>query len=183
MLDINFNPFPELRTDRLILREMVTTDAADFFLIRSNKLIMERLDKDPAQTIEDAKPLMLKIKKSIEENAGINWALCLKSDKKQIGIVGFHYIYKEHHRAEIGYALLPSFQRQGIMRETITAMLKFGFESLKFNSIEAKVNPSNSASINLLQGFGFEKEGYFKQSYYFKGKYSDTAIYSLLKDS
>jgi len=180
MLDFNLYPFPELKTERLILRKISESDAKDFFAIRSNAQIMEKLDKELASSIEEVILLIKKIENAIEGNLGINWALCLKENNKLIGVVGFHNIYKDHHRAEIGYALLPEFQRQGIMKEAIQAMINFAFSELKLHSIEAKVNPNNEASISLLTGFGFVKEAFFKESYYFKEQFLDTAIYSLI---
>ncbi len=180
MLEFNLTPFPELKTARLILRRISENDAKDFFAIRSNQLIMEKLDKELAPSIEEVMLLIRKIENAIESNLGINWALCLKEDNKLIGVVGFHNIYKDHHRADIGYALLPEFQRKGIMKEAIEVMINFAFKELKLHSIEAKVNPNNQASIKLLSAFGFEKEAILKQSYYFKQQFLDTAIYSLL---
>ena len=183
MLNINFKPFPELITARLCLRQMTIDDAKDFFAIRSNQTIMARLDKKVAGSIEEVILLLKKIECAIESNSGINWALCLKENNKQIGIVGFHNIYIENHRAEIGYTLLPDFHRKGLMKEAVNALIHYGFNQLKFHSIEAKVNPVNQASINLLKGFGFVKEAHFKQNFYFNGDFLDTAIYSLLADS
>ncbi|HUM46715.1 MAG TPA: GNAT family protein, partial [Chitinophagales bacterium] len=89
----------------------------------------------------------------------------------------------EHFRAEIGYSLLPGYWGRGIMLESITAVIRFGFEILKLHSIEANVNPSNIPSIKLLERSGFVKEAHFKENYYFNGKFLDSAIYSLVTPS
>jgi ribosomal-protein-alanine N-acetyltransferase len=183
MLEINFNPFPVIITGRLILRQMNEDDLTDFFLLRSNEKVMAKLDKVPAKSVNEVKVLLGKITEAIANDTGIVWALCLKENNKLIGSVGFHNIYKDHYRAEIGYALFPDFQRKGIMKEVMPAMLEFGFNKLRFHSIEAKVNPVNEASIGLLESFGFVKEAHFKQSFYFKHGFLDTAIYSLLAKS
>lgn len=36
MLDINFTPFPNLKTDRLILRRLSAEDVLEIFALRSN---------------------------------------------------------------------------------------------------------------------------------------------------
>jgi ribosomal-protein-alanine N-acetyltransferase len=89
-------------------------------------------------------------------------------------------IEKENHRAEIGYALHPAHQGQGLMQEAMTKVLDYGFTQLKLHSVEANVNPDNLTSIKLLEKNNFVREGYFKESFYYNGKYLDAAIYSLL---
>jgi ribosomal-protein-alanine N-acetyltransferase len=51
---------------------------------------------------------------------------------------------------------------------------------MKLHSIEANVNPNNLSSIKLLERNNFIREGYFKENYFFNGKFSDSAIYSLI---
>ncbi|MFM7401569.1 MAG: GNAT family N-acetyltransferase, partial [Bacteroidota bacterium] len=48
------------------------------------------------------------------------------------------------------------------------------------HSVEANVNPGNKRSILLLERCGFVREAYFRENYYFEGKFLDTAVYSLL---
>jgi RimJ/RimL family protein N-acetyltransferase len=43
------------------------------------------------------------------------------------------------------------------------------------------VDPDNEKSIGLLEKFNFVREGYLKESYYFRRKFMDTGIYSLLR--
>lgn len=180
MLKLNFKPFPELLTERLILRQITQSDLKSFFELRSNKEVMEKLDKEPAKDLQEVGLLIEKINTSIEQGIGINWAVCLKEDNVQIGSISFHNIYLDHHRAEIGYALLPMFHRQGLIQEAMSAALEFGFNKLGFHSIEAKINPLNSASKGILEKNGFTKEAHLKESFYFRNRFSDTAIYSLI---
>ncbi len=51
---------------------------------------------------------------------------------------------------------------------------------MNLHSIEANVNPGNTASIKLLEKNNFTREAYFKENYFYDGKFLDTAIYSLL---
>ncbi len=44
----------------------------------------------------------------------------------------------------------------------------------------AKVNPSNLPCIAVLEKTGFVRARYFKQSFYYSGKFLDSAIYSLI---
>ncbi len=66
------------------------------------------------------------------------------------------------------------------MQEALTEVLDYGFQVLKLHSVEGNVNPANDASIKLMERNGFAKEAYFKDHYFYNGKFMDTAIYSLL---
>lgn len=116
----------------------------------------------------------------MKNNESIIWAITQKEDSKLIGTICFWNIIKEHYRAEIGYSLLYDFQGKGIMQEAMSAVIKYGFEKMNLHSIEANVNPANESSIKLLERNDFIKEAYFKENYFYDGKFLDTAIYSLL---
>jgi ribosomal-protein-alanine N-acetyltransferase len=59
-------------------------------------------------------------------------------------------------------------------------VLYYGFEFMKLHSVEANVNPDNTPSIKLLERNNFSREAYFKENYFYDGKFLDTVIYSLL---
>ena len=44
----------------------------------------------------------------------------------------------------------------------------------------AYVNPANDASKLLLISLGFKQEAYFRENYYFNGKFLDTAIFCII---
>jgi len=180
MDSINFTPFPHLSTERLKLRQVVTSDVSDIFWLRSDERVMKFLDRPMLKTIEDSRQLIKTITDGINNNEAITWAINQKNDPKLIGTIGFWRIMKEHFRAEIGYLLHPDFQGKGIMHEALEEVLDYGFRTLKLHSIEANVNPNNLISIKLLERNRFVKEAYFKENYYYDGKFLDTLIYSLI---
>jgi ribosomal-protein-alanine N-acetyltransferase len=180
MLELNFKPFPVLTTNRLVMRRATTGDAPALFPMRSDPEVMRYISRPLAKTVADVVKLINIIDDQLNANKGITWAITLKDDDALIGTIGFWNIAAEHHRGEIGYLLSPTYQAKGIMHEALTAVLAYGFEVLKLHSAEAIVQPDNRASINLLEKHGFIREGYFKENYYFEGRFSDSAVYSLL---
>lgn len=181
MLQLSFNPFPELRTQRLLLRAITPDDTERIYQLRTDPSTMRFLDRAPLASKAEAALLIKRIADSALLNDGITWGICLLENKAEIiGTIGFWRIDKEHHRAEIGYMLLPAFFRNGYMTEAMKAVLHFGFNTLKLHSIEANINPANTASEVLLQHHGFIKEAHFKENYYFNGKFNDSIIYSLV---
>lgn len=183
MLELNFDPFPILETERLVLRRITLEDAQSYFELRSNVDAMKHICKPLQKSVEESITMIYKINEMIAFNDGIGWAICFKTDNKMIGSVSFHRIEKEHCRAEIGYMLHPKHWKQGIVSEAVEAIIKYGFDTLKFHSIEAHIDPTNSGSEKVLRKFNFEKEAYFKENYFFDGKFLDTAVFSLRQHS
>jgi ribosomal-protein-alanine N-acetyltransferase len=183
MLLLNFKSFPFLSTGRLILRRIADEDEKEIFFLRSDKEMLQFLDRDPAQSIDEAREWIRMINKGIDDNQYIAWAITLKDDPTLIGTISFWNVKYEHYRAEIGYALHPLFQGRGLMKEAMTAVINYGFDSLKLHSIEANVNPSNAPSIRLLERSGFIREAYHRENYYYNGHFLDSAIYSLINSS
>jgi ribosomal-protein-alanine N-acetyltransferase len=66
------------------------------------------------------------------------------------------------------------------MQEALLKVINYGFKVINLHSIEANVNPGNAASIKLLEKNKFVREAYFKENYFYNGKFLDTVIYSLL---
>ena len=182
MLCPHFSPFPELQTERLLLRRMTTNDAEEILFLRSSDDVMKYIDRERTMSVEDAKIFLEKIDASIDSNNGIMWGITLKEKPVSlIGNIGYWRLVKEHYRAEVGYMLHPSFWKKSIMKEALLKIIDFGFDEMNLHSIEANINPGNAASAMLLESAGFIKEAYFKEDFFFNGAFHDTIIYSRLK--
>lgn len=181
MLSPNFTPFPQMQTDRLLLRPLTLADAPRVQQLRSNEEVMKYINRPLTRTLEEAEGWISVIIEALEKNDGITWCICLKdTPAEHIGSIGLWRIEKENYRAEIGYMLDPSLQGKGIMYEALQKVVDYGFKELKLHSIEAQLDPRNSASSALLKKAGFVQEAYFKENYYLHGQFADTAVYSLL---
>ncbi len=168
MTTLNFNPFPGLETERLILRQVGEYDADEIFLLRSDKRVNEYLDREPATSINDAIAHIKSLQEFETNNEAITWAISLKGDSKLIGTICYWKIEQEHSKAEIGYSLLPDYQRKGIMQEAFVAVLKYGLEVMKLRIIEADVHPENTASIRLLKRNMFINDSSSDEKYCYK---------------
>ncbi|KIA84060.1 GNAT family N-acetyltransferase [Flavobacterium sp. AED] len=180
MLTINFDPFPLLETERLLLRRIDTNDINEILALRSNPETMKYIPRPLLKTNEDALEHIAMIDAKIENNEGINWGITLKNAPKIIGIIGHYRIKTENFRAEIGYMLLPEFNGKGIMPEAVKEVVDYGFNVMKLHSIEAIIDPENFGSEKVLQKNGFVKEAHLKENEFYDGRFLDTVIYSLL---
>jgi ribosomal-protein-alanine N-acetyltransferase len=180
MLLLNFNPFPILKTERLLLRRLNNADVNEIMALRSNPETMKYIPRPLLKTIEDALEHIAMIDGKIENNEGINWAITFKNHSKLIGIIGHYRIKPEHYRAEIGYMILPEYNGKGIVSEAIKEVVKYGFEVMQLHSIEAVIDPENYASAKVLEKNEFIKEAHFKENAFYEGRFLDSIIYSKL---
>ena len=176
MLELQFNPFPVIATERLLLRAVEATDLDALYELRTNNDVMLHLNK-PRQSKEDVAKMIEHIQNDHQNNDAITWGISKKDNVRLMGTIGFWRIDKAHYRAEIGYMLHPDHRRKGYLNEAISATMQYGFDQIKLHSVEGHVNPANVASIGLLQKQGFVKEAYFRENYHFNGVFLDTAIY------
>jgi [ribosomal protein S5]-alanine N-acetyltransferase len=181
MLTPHFQPFPELMTDRLLLRQINLSDAPEIFFLRSNKDVLQFIGREPAVSVKEAEVFINMITQSIKENESVMWGIALRTAPSiLIGNICYWRLQKENFRAEIGYSLHPQYWRKGIMKEAINKVLSYGFEVLKLHSVEARTEANNKASAAILEATGFAKEGYLKEEFHFRGRFHDSVIYSLL---
>lgn len=178
-MEINFTPFPELQTERFLLRRFILADAPDMYYFRSDAAILTYLDKEPAASLQEAEDFIKRIDNDIDTNNGILWAITEKEDPaRPVGSICYWKLLKEHYRAEIGYLTAPLFWGKGVMKEVIPAVLEYGFNKMGLHSVEARINPDNKASAAVLERAGFIKEAHFREDFFYKGQFKDTVVYS-----
>jgi ribosomal-protein-alanine N-acetyltransferase len=181
MKELNFNPFPILETDRLLLRNLTHADVEDVFAIRSNPATMKYIPRPIARTKEDALAVIDMITGFTARNERINWGITEKGKDKLMGIIGYVNIKPESHRAEVGYVLHHEYLRKGITYEALQAVLDYGFNVLQLHSIEAIICTENTASIQLVEKTGFVREAHFRDYIFHNGRYWDEYVYSLIR--
>ena len=87
------------------------------------------------------------------------FAVVYKETGQFIGFSGLKYL-PNLDEVDIGYRLAVPFWGKGLATESVEAVLKFGFETLKLKKIVGLAIPENTASVRVMEkmGFRFEKE-------------------------
>ena len=176
-----FKNFPELESERLFFKEYQKEDAADLLYIRSHPKASKYMDSKIPKIIEDSEKRIGDNQQKFKERKGIIWAIRDKKTNTLIGDFEVSKLDRKNSRAEIGYILNPDYWGKGYMKESMITLINFAFNTLNLHSIEANVNPENENSKKALLKFNFKQEAYFRENYYFNGKFLDSEIYSLLK--
>jgi ribosomal-protein-alanine N-acetyltransferase len=176
-----FSSFPVLTTRRLVLRELVPEDAADLFRFRSDAE-EQRYNAVPLRTVSEALALIDDLRAAYAARRQLQWGLTLREAPRVIGLLGFIAWERGHRRAEIGYDLARPLWGRGLGTEAVGALVRFGFERLGLNRIEAQTIVDNLASVRLLERLGFRREGVRREySLEEDGRFHGGAIYGLLR--
>lgn len=99
-----------------------------------------------------------------------------------IGECGFHTWHTTHDRAELFYNIHQEiYKRKGYISEVVPFVIRYGFEIMQLNRIEAFIAPWNKISYQVLKRQNFRYEGTARQHYLYNGVYEDSEIYALLR--
>ncbi|MBI9071536.1 MAG: GNAT family N-acetyltransferase [Melioribacteraceae bacterium] len=176
-----FNSFPELKTKRLVLRQMNENDLEGVFKFNSSLANLNFIARKPFTDISQAKEKLVFFMSGFPKKNGIWWTFTLKPEDKLIGYGGLFDIDSESNKSEVGYGLLEEYWGKGIVSEAVKAIVDFGFNEMELNKIYGKIVPGNTASEKILEKLGFKKEGVLVDDEFARGKYFDMGIYSRLK--
>jgi ribosomal-protein-alanine N-acetyltransferase len=155
MITRNFTPFPILITERLTLRQLSIDDQQNIFALRSNAEINKYLGRESSKTIEDAINFINKINGNLKNNNSLYWVITLTNTKTFVGTICLFDFLNETNSCEIGYELMTTFQRKGIMKEAAEKVIEYAFHTLQFQKIVAHTHHENQNSTKLLTGFNF----------------------------
>jgi len=147
-----------LETERTILRE-VTNDDAEFILDLLNQPSFIKFIGDRnVRTVEQARDYIeSRFTESYKRFGFAMWAVVLKETGDLIGLCGF--VKRDGlPDADIGFAFLPQFERQGYGFETASAAMRYGRETLNLPRVLAITSIDNVSSQKLLEKIGLQFE-------------------------
>ncbi len=144
-----------LFTTRLILRPLNVNDVNTIFALRSDHRNNQYLDRPPCQTTEDAAAFITSILTKTENSGLKYWVISLKDSDTLIGTICLYNQDENSQSAEIGFELLPDFQGQGYMYESVNNVIEYAKNALYLKSINACTHHLNHKSIKVLRQCGF----------------------------
>ena len=172
-----------LETARLVLRPIRSSDVEDLLEYQSNPGVIRFIPwpvRD-REMVREAIDKLLEFIASTGEELNQTFAMELKGSGKVIGQV--NYMFKEGHdfQREIGYVINPAFGGQGYTHEALVAMVSHIFAMKDIERVYAKIDARNTASENVAKRLGMRKEAHHRRDDFFKGEWTDSLIYAILK--
>ena len=172
--------FSILQTDKLILGEITAAYSNDIYHLFNDQRITKYYPVMYLEKSADAHLVVNMLRNKYEEGSMVRWGITLRGTDKLIGIIGFNDIYPGH-KAKISYLLSPDYWGRGLMTEAVQAILKYGFEILGLNRIEALVIIGNEQSVKLLLRCGFGYEALLEDFLFTDGYHYDMKLYAIMK--
>lgn len=173
-------PFPDLETERLRLRRLTSADAPGLYALYASEPVTRFTLLEMLTTPEQAHEELARQDELYARGAGLRWGIFSQEMDGLLGTCGFHHWNHRDQRAEISYDLATQFWGQGIMREALEVILRFGFLDLGLHRVEALVDPQDLRSQNLLYGLDFMFEGVLHGHTLIKGAFHDDMVFALL---
>jgi len=172
-----------LDTDRLILRELVHDDWAAVLDYQVEPLYL-RYYEWQSRTPEDVRAFVTRLEALQHERPRTKYqlAIVLKSTGELIGNCGIRTQAFGSHEAELGFELAPKHWRNGYATEAAGELLRFGFEQLNLNRVEASCLADNLGSAGVLTKLGMRLEGRLRNKEFYKGRTWDRLLFAILRD-
>jgi len=84
------------------------------------------------------------------------WLIVLRSENRNIGLIGFKGAPNAKHEVEIGYGLQGSYQGNGYMTEAAACLVNWALDQVPGLTVVAETNKSNLASQSVLKRLEFK---------------------------
>ncbi len=151
--------FPRLETDRLILRQITQEDAEALFAIFADERVTAFHEPASFASLAQVQQFVQFINNHHEQGRGIWWGIAQRHDNRIMGICGYNnWIRYQHSRGEIVYDLGYDYWGHGFMNEALRGIIRYGFEHMALNRIEALACMEDTRSLKLLHRLGFHEE-------------------------
>jgi RimJ/RimL family protein N-acetyltransferase len=156
---------PTLQYGRYTLRAPRDSDVTSIFEACQDPLIPRFTTLPTNYTMSHALDYVQRVPASIELQREIPFVIefGVGDEKEFAGVISFHTISIENHRAEIGYWMHKPMRGKGIGAMATKMITGYGFDTLGFKRIEAAVDTDNTASQKLLCSAGYQREGILQQ--------------------
>ncbi len=177
-----FSNLPRIETERLILRPLQMKDDKDMFAYARDPEVSRHVLWDAHKSIWETRRFLHYARSQYRKGFPGSFAMELKESGRMIGTIGFMWVNPDYKSAEVGYSLSRDWWNKGLMTEALQATLRFGFEELKLNRIEAQHETENPASGRVMAHCGMQFEGIMRQRVMNKGCFKDVAVYAILKN-
>ena len=147
-------------TERLVLRELLLSDAEGMFELDRDKEVHRYLGNKPIKTIQQSIDIITFVQKQYIDNGIGRWAVIEKETNEFIGWSGLKLVQEKINNHvnyyNIGYRLRRKFWGKGIATETSIIARNYGFQQLKLKEIYGTADSQNIASKIVLQKIGLK---------------------------
>jgi len=172
---------PKIETKRLTLRMYSLNDAPELQrLIGDRDIALTTINIPHPYEDGMAEQWIQTTKEKFEKGEAVHFAIVHRAQHFFIGGIGLT-VDKQNEVAELGYWIGKPYWNQGYCTEAAQAVLRYGFEVLGLNRIQARHFTRNPVSGRVMQKIGMNHEGHLRQAVKKWGKFEDWESYGILR--
>lgn len=174
-------PAPTLHTARLRLRPFTDADADALFALHSNAHVLRYWDSPPWREPARAGRFIAACRQMADDGTGARVAIDRVDDGGFVGWCSVSRWNPDFRSAALGYCLDDAAWGRGYATEAARALLRWAFEAMDLNRVQAEVDTRNAASGRVLTKLGFVREGTLREDCIVNGEVSDSWVFGLLR--
>lgn len=172
-----------IESDRLILRRLTLDDSNNMFNNWCNDDDVTKFLTWPTHlNVEVTKKVLTSWIDEYNKDNYYQWGIELKDSHELVGSISVTDIYENTKVASVGYCIGKKWWNQGITSQALSMVIKFLFDEVDFNRIDAYHDPENPHSGMVMKKAGMQYEGTLRKSHLTNRGISDTCVYSILKE-
>ena len=174
-------PMEEIETERLLLRRMEMRDARDLFEYSRDEEVARYVLWEAQKNVSESRAYIKFMLRKYRAGDPASWCIVRKDEGRVVGTIGYMWFQPENNAAEVGYSLARDCWNQGYMTEALRAVLRYSFEEMAINRIEAQHEVGNPASGAVMRKCGMRHEGTLRSRLYNKGRYVVVELFAILR--
>ncbi|MDR0910208.1 MAG: GNAT family N-acetyltransferase [Spirochaetaceae bacterium] len=173
----------EISTQRLILRRFIIDDAECMYNNWANDNDVTKYLTWPAhESIDISRQVLEDWINNYEKPDFYQWAIVLKEINEPIGSISVVKQDDKIKMAHIGYCIGKKWWNKGITSEALKCVIKYLFEEVGMNRIEARHDPNNPNSGKVMKRCGMKYEGTMRQADWNNQGVCDFSEYAILAE-
>lgn len=148
---------PTIETRRLTIRPFVIEDAESMYHNwASDSRVTKYLTWNPHSNIEETKNIITRWISDANNSTELTFAIEYKENNEVIGSINCFKVDLSFKQAEIGYCLAYDYWNHGIMTEALIGFIRFCFDSLKLEKLNACHHYENIPSGRVMMKAGMK---------------------------
>jgi ribosomal-protein-alanine N-acetyltransferase len=149
----------EIETERLRLRPLLASDRADLHHLFVDPDVRRYLWDDQVLPIEQTWAVVASSLRRFPVDGTGLWAVFLRGKAPQTGMIGFggYWPFNVPPRLEILFGFAPVHWGRGLATELVRALVRYGFEELGLEHVDASADAPNTASLRVMEKAGMER--------------------------
>lgn len=117
--------------------------------------------------------------KRIDAKWRYDYVILDKNSGKPVGAC-YVWVQDESRRSwEVGYVILPEYQRKGYCLDSVKTLIDFAFKKLGAHKVLGMCNANNTGSAKVMLKSGMKLQGVFPKEYLCRGVWVDQNYYSI----